>query len=60
MAIPMRTTNEDEDARIVGLGEILEIDPSLSELADLPYGWQAWRENASAPWQRFVNDREEE
>lgn len=41
-----------EDACVVGLGEVLKRDPSIAELADLPYGWIAWRSSNGAPWQR--------
>ena len=46
------TTNDDADARIVGLGTIVKWDASVNELADLPLGWRAWRESIDAPWQR--------
>jgi hypothetical protein len=32
-----------EDARIVSLLQIVTIDPSIMDLADLPYGWEASR-----------------
>jgi len=41
-----------EDAVVVGLGEIVRLDQSIAELADLPLGWRAWRESEHAPWQR--------
>jgi len=40
------------DAAVVSLGEIVRADPSLFEIADLPPGWNAWRESPSLPWQR--------
>jgi hypothetical protein len=46
-----------EDAMIVALSEMLSIDPTLSELADLPPGWHAWRASAVAEWIRERNDR---
>lgn len=45
------TTSKTEDGRLVGLGTILEIDPTLSALADLPSGWQAARSAMGEPWQ---------
>jgi hypothetical protein len=42
----------EEDGVIVKLGEILQFDPSLAELADLPVGWHAWRPGPADPWQR--------
>jgi hypothetical protein len=41
-----------EEARVVGMGEVLKLDPSLIEIADLPPGWIAWRESPSGPWNR--------
>jgi hypothetical protein len=40
------------EARLVGLGEIVGMDPTIAELADLPLGWRAWRATAVSPWQR--------
>jgi hypothetical protein len=45
-------TNETEDARIVGLRSIRELDPSVAELADLPLGWRAWRSAPGELWHR--------
>ena len=39
------------DARVVGLGTIVKLDPSIALLAKLPLGWSASRATASAPWQ---------
>lgn len=47
------TTNRTEDAKLVCLETILDLDGSIAELADLPEGWQASRETSSSPWQRF-------
>ena len=41
-----------EDARLVCLRQVLEIDPAMRELADLPPGWIAWRRNEFGPWVR--------
>lgn len=46
------TTNEPTDGRIVGLDCIVQKDPSVLELADLPLGWRASRESPEDPWQR--------
>jgi hypothetical protein len=43
--------NEDQ-AMVVGLGSVLKRDASIAELADLPLGWQAWRDGPDEPWQR--------
>ncbi|MGQ5395455.1 hypothetical protein ACT8ZS_32050 [Paenibacillus sp. M.A.Huq-84] len=42
----------EEDARILGLKEIIDIDPSLVQLSDLPFGWVAWREAVGKQWVR--------
>lgn len=41
-----------EDARIVCLSDVLELDPTMYEFADLPPGWTAWRKDAESPWTR--------
>jgi hypothetical protein len=46
------TTSNTDDARVIGLGEALKIDPSLAQIADLPLGWRAWRENRESTWQK--------
>jgi hypothetical protein len=40
------------DVAIVSLSEILELDPSVRAVADLPPGWHAWRRAAGEPWVR--------
>jgi hypothetical protein len=40
------------DAKLVSLSEIVATDQSLLELADLPLGWVATRDNAGSRWQR--------
>ncbi len=42
----------DSDAQLVSLENIVNHDPSVSELADLPIGWQAWRDSAMSVWKR--------
>ena len=42
----------EEDASVVGFAEIVAMDPSLKELADLPPGWHAWRRAANTEWIR--------
>lgn len=37
---------------LVALRSIVRLDQSVTELADLPLGWHAWRASKSAPWQR--------
>lgn len=47
----MATSNE-ADAIVVSLRSIVERDPSIRLLADLPLGWCAWRETMDAVWFR--------
>ena len=46
------TSSDSKDGRIIGLGEMLEIDPSLAEIADLPVGWTARRSAPGQKWHR--------
>ena len=47
-----REPMSEEDAAVVSLRSIFELDNSVGELADLPLGWHAWRERKDAQWQR--------
>lgn len=38
--------------RVVGIGHVLERDPSLELIEDLPSDWEAERLFISAPWER--------
>ena len=42
----------EEDAKVVSLKSMLEIEPRVAELADLPLGWYAWRQDQGSDWQR--------
>lgn len=46
------TTAAAEDGRLVCLGCMLEHEPALAQLADLPRGWMARRDHSQAPWRR--------
>ncbi len=46
------------DAAVVCLAEILTLDPSVRQVADLPPGWHAWRRSVNEPWKRGVNHDE--
>ncbi len=50
------TTNDIEDLLVVGMGCIVEIDPTLSSIADLPPGWRACRSAVGAAWERWEDD----
>jgi hypothetical protein len=43
------------DAMLVGLEEMVMLDATLLELADLPEGWQASREHQGQVWHRARN-----
>lgn len=44
------TTDKPKDGREIMLGEVLELDERIREVADLPVGWRAWRDSPEAPW----------
>ena len=44
------------DAMVVAHCEMIEIDPSLTELHDLPLGWIALRESLGTNWVRSQRD----
>jgi hypothetical protein len=41
----------DDDYRIISLGEILTIDGTLKELSDMPMGFEAIRKSKEDKWQ---------
>ena len=41
-----------DDAAVVALRSVLEIEPRICELVDLPLGWYAWRDSPESPWVR--------
>jgi len=47
-----------EDALVVSLSSIADLDPSVVRLVDLPPGWRAWRRSKSEPWTREPNPRD--
>lgn len=46
------TTPAEEDIKVVCLGCMIDLDPTLVELADMPRGWSAGRESPDHPWSR--------
>jgi hypothetical protein len=46
------TTSEVSQARLISLGQVLELDGGLGVLADLPPGWIARRLTPAGPWTR--------
>ena len=43
---------DENNAMLISLQEMVELDPSISELADLPLGWIAWRRSTNESWNR--------
>ena len=41
-----------ENGRVIALHEAVELDPSVLQLADLPFGWRAWRDSPEDSWIR--------
>ena len=52
--LPNRDT-EQSDAMLVCLKEVLKLDPTVGELANLPSGWKAERTGPNASWIRSQN-----
>jgi hypothetical protein len=44
--------NHNDIPKVVGINHLLNRDPSLREVLDLPENWEAERDNPQAPWQR--------
>jgi len=43
---------DPQDLAVAHMHHLIELDPSLDELFDLPKGWQAWRASSEAAWER--------
>jgi len=41
-----------QHAAVTSLRQIVAIDSTVSELADLPLGWHAQRDDRNSPWER--------
>ena len=52
----LRGASDTEEAMVVALHRVLEMDPSIAQVADLPLGWRAWRQTADGPWERAPDD----
>jgi len=42
----------DDDAATIALKKVVELDPSIKTLADLPAGWAAESADIKKPWER--------
>lgn len=54
------TSNNTEVGRVIGMKTAMKIDPTLSEIADLPPGYCARRSAVVASWIRELNRDEGE
>jgi len=43
------------DGVVACIEHLIDLDPSLDPLHDLPRGWHAWRPTREAPWTREPN-----
>jgi hypothetical protein len=50
-------TEDTDAAMVVAVETVLGVDQTISELADLPLGWRAWRGSSGEPWQRRAADQ---
>jgi hypothetical protein len=50
------TTSDVKDGLVVGMGCIVDMDPTLLSIADLPPAWRAWRQAVGAEWERWKDD----
>jgi hypothetical protein len=51
------TTSDPDDGRVVHLDHIVAMDPTVTELVDLPLGWVAHRASRDEGWTREPNPR---
>lgn len=55
------TADDDIDnLMVIGLLNMVNRDPTITQLADLPIGWHAWRASPDEPWQRAMKTHPEE
>lgn len=52
------TTDDEDDSQLVTMEEIVAMDPSLEEIADLPPGWIAFRDHLGDKWERMPEEEE--
>lgn len=50
------TQDYETDGRLIGMHEVLELDGTLREVANLPPGWSAWRKDRGSEWIRSPED----
>lgn len=47
-------TQDASDFAVVGLEHLVDRDPTLAEVLDLPVGWEAERAKPGSPWERVA------
>ncbi len=50
---------DSDKPKLLSLEEIVKLDPSVKELADLPTGWMATRKSKNDKWVRSKNEEAE-
>ena len=53
-----RTDDYEKDGRLVCMSEVLNLDKTLTEVADLPPGWSASRIDKDSEWVRYVEEQD--
>ena len=48
------------DGCMISLQQIVAMDPTLAEVADLPLGWMAWRGQPGEPWQGAEKEEDDD
>jgi hypothetical protein len=48
-----------EDARVVALSEVSELDPTVLEVARIAPGWRAWRRSPEHSWIMEPNPKDD-
>jgi hypothetical protein len=44
--------SSQSESVVISLRNVVERDPTVAELANLPLGWHAWRSSHGSEWQR--------
>jgi hypothetical protein len=52
------TTESSADGRVIGMGNALNRDPTLRQIADLPPGWSARRKDNDSEWVKYPETTE--
>ncbi|RKM58589.1 hypothetical protein D6856_12610 [Butyrivibrio sp. XB500-5] len=47
---------KEEEAMIISLYEMVNIDPTVNQIADLPLGWIAYRDSKLDAWTKRKNE----